>query len=233
MNYKNGVYKITNKLNAKVYIGCGDVSDRIYKHKYYLGKRQHSNSHLQNAWDKYGEENFEFDVLVYCKKKFAKQIEKELIQNYSSDVPEFGYNNTEGGELEKHTEQSKRKISNALRGRDITWGDKISKSKKGSSVSEKVIKKIKENRESFEGENNPFYGLSHSEEAKEKMSKAKQGENGVNTKISSDKVRRIEELLCNTSLTGEEIANSFDVSEACIADISRGETWSDISLEEQ
>lgn len=63
MNY-SGIYKIENKQNGKVYIGSSkDIHNRWKQHTRELNKNEHHSSHLQHAWLKYGEENFEFAII--------------------------------------------------------------------------------------------------------------------------------------------------------------------------
>lgn len=59
-----GIYAIVCIANNKIYVGSAkDISQRWYTHQSML-RRHRTHSHkLQNAWDKYGEENFEFLVL--------------------------------------------------------------------------------------------------------------------------------------------------------------------------
>ncbi len=60
----SGIYKITNTVNGKTYVGqSSDLAYRNRKHFASLRGGYHGNSHLQRAWDKYGEEAFRFDVL--------------------------------------------------------------------------------------------------------------------------------------------------------------------------
>ncbi len=59
-----GIYLIKCKPNDKNYIGQSlNIKHRINEHKSNLRKNRHSNCHLQNAFNKYGEEQFEFKVL--------------------------------------------------------------------------------------------------------------------------------------------------------------------------
>ncbi len=59
-----GIYKITNSIDNTNYIGKSkDIKTRIRKHKYRLTHGSHHNRHLQSAWDKYGAENFLFELL--------------------------------------------------------------------------------------------------------------------------------------------------------------------------
>lgn len=58
------IYKITNILNGKIYVGSAiDFVSRRYKHLHKLRKNKHENRKLQNAYNKYGEKNFNFDIL--------------------------------------------------------------------------------------------------------------------------------------------------------------------------
>lgn len=61
---KSGVYRITNLTNGKFYIGsCAEFKRRSTQHRSHLRGNKHSNKHLQNAWNKYGEESFLFEVV--------------------------------------------------------------------------------------------------------------------------------------------------------------------------
>ena len=71
-----GVYKITNIVNGKIYIGSSkDIKSRWSQHKTQLREGSHGNSYLQNAWNKYCEENFKFEIIEECDPDM--QFEKE------------------------------------------------------------------------------------------------------------------------------------------------------------
>ncbi len=73
----NIIYLIKNKLNNKIYIGSAvDGKRRFYHHRFYLNKNSHHNIKLQNAWNKYGEENFVFEIIERLKDK-NNLIERE------------------------------------------------------------------------------------------------------------------------------------------------------------
>ena len=59
-----GIYKIENKVNGKVYVGQSiDIERRWYSHKTQLNGNRHGNVHLQNAWNKNGNNSFEFVIV--------------------------------------------------------------------------------------------------------------------------------------------------------------------------
>ena len=72
MNNKNiGIYRITNLINSKFYIGSSsNLKKRLYEHQRELNLGIHTNKHLQSAWNKYGEENSSIiSEKVYTKNK--------------------------------------------------------------------------------------------------------------------------------------------------------------------
>ncbi len=60
-----GIYKIVNRVNGKYYVGSSNnIFHRVeYRHKRALRENTHWNSHLQWAWNKYGEVAFDFIVV--------------------------------------------------------------------------------------------------------------------------------------------------------------------------
>ena len=91
-----GIYKIENLLNGKVYIGQSvDITKRWSTHVAELNNNCHHNIHLQNAWNKYGEENFEFSIVEECDISQLNQREIYWISKFNSC--KNGYNLTSGG----------------------------------------------------------------------------------------------------------------------------------------
>ena len=87
-----GVYKITNTVNGKIYVGSSkDIKNRWYQHKKKLNEGKHGNTHLQNAWDLYGRDSFVFEIIEECLPE--SQFERE--QHYLNALNPFddnGYN---------------------------------------------------------------------------------------------------------------------------------------------
>lgn len=111
------IYRITNLINNKSYIG--------YSKNYKIRWKQHENSIntnggctvLKQAILKYGLENFKFELMIICFDEAMGSIEIEYIKKYNTQVPN-GYNISSGGTAtcgftgKKHTEETKLKLSN-------------------------------------------------------------------------------------------------------------------------
>ena len=115
-----GVYCIRNKINNKRYIGKADnIYDRWCSHIYHLNTNTHKNPHLQNAWNLYGKQSFDFYVVEPCySSNDAYEREKIWISFY--DSYKNGYNRDLGGSGSlgyKHTEETKKKMSELMQKR--------------------------------------------------------------------------------------------------------------------
>lgn len=63
---KQGIYKITCIVNGKIYIGKSiDIDNRMYEHKTSLKSNRHANKKLQADYNKYGIDNFIFEIERY------------------------------------------------------------------------------------------------------------------------------------------------------------------------
>lgn len=83
-NYKgvSGIYQIKNLSNNKCYIGSAkDLYIRFHNHLSRLLKGNHFNIKLQNAWNKYGEDNFHFDIISFCKVEELESLEQHFIDS--------------------------------------------------------------------------------------------------------------------------------------------------------
>lgn len=88
-----GVYSITNTRNNKRYIGSScDIYGRWASHERLLIKGKHHSSHLQHAWDKYGKENFIFEILEECSQKELLTCEQKWYDFFESGNRNNGYN---------------------------------------------------------------------------------------------------------------------------------------------
>lgn len=143
-----GIYKITNRINQKSYIGQSvDISRRWAEHR--ILTRDETLS-LKRAFKKYGIENFDFDVLELCSEE---KLDEREIYYISLCKPE--YNRTAGGKgcLEhRQTEETKKVLSEKSKSQ---WERKTEEEKrlfaknnlkgprKGHSVSEATREKLR------------------------------------------------------------------------------------------
>lgn len=145
--------------NGKVYIG---ITMRNPEHRWNNGKGYTLNKHFTNAILKYGWDNIKHEILYDdLTKEEACAKERELIALYRSNSKEHGYNKSVGGEnpaegavwsaetREKHmaiccqyrpTEETKRKISEAKRGRSNGLEGRVGK----LSMKSKLVLQISE-----------------------------------------------------------------------------------------
>jgi len=116
------IYKITNKITGKCYVGetvQPDPENRWKRHIQNM-KRDIGCPALTAAMKKHGVDNFKFEIIIICFDEDVMRYEKEYIQKYNSIVPN-GYNILPGGQIgesrlgTKHTEETKKKISEGLR----------------------------------------------------------------------------------------------------------------------
>lgn len=117
MPYKKitGIYKITNSVNGKLYIGSAiSIKSRFTCHKRLLQNNKHFNNHLQTSWNKYGEENFKFEILEIITSDLLQEKEEYYIKFFNSSNRFFGYNkriNCATNLGIKHSEETKKKLS--------------------------------------------------------------------------------------------------------------------------
>ena len=125
-----GIYKIINVKNNKYYIGSTQESFLI-RWKNHIGalrRNTHKNSHLQNAYNKYGEESFVFNILETCNKEECLNRE----QIYLDNIDKNSYNiNLSATALDKSEETiNKQIVSRKLFYKEcLEWYNKITDNK--------------------------------------------------------------------------------------------------------
>lgn len=134
------VYKITNKVNNKVYIGITSkgISARWKEHIY--SAEHDCPFKLHRAIRKYGKENFSVELIDFANswEELTKK-EQQYISEYNSLQDEFGYNMTEGGDGtfgKVVYEETKEKIRQKAIGREVTEATRIKLSEAGKIVTE-------------------------------------------------------------------------------------------------
>ena len=145
------VYQHKNKINNKIYIG---ITSRSPQERWgNQGCNYKSSPYFYNAIQKYGWDNFEHNILyTNLTKEEACRKEQELIAEFNTMNREFGYNSTSGGEIFVMNEETRQKISKALRGNKNGLGHpcseekkkKISEAQKGRKFTEEHRQKLSE-----------------------------------------------------------------------------------------
>lgn len=186
---KSGIYCITNIIDNKRYVGstAQTFHKRWWQHKNNLNKGNHNNPHLQNAWNKYGEESFSFEILEYCERENLIEREDWWIDLLGTIDRERGYNTKKASGIDM-SDETKERISIGGMGR-IPWNkgrvgvysnetlNKMSNAKIGALLSEEHKAKI---GAAFRGKKRPPF----SEEHKAKISASCKGRSAWNKGIT-------------------------------------------------
>jgi group I intron endonuclease len=138
-----GIYKIINTTNGKFYIGSSvKIEQRWVEHKSDLRLERHHSRHLQRAYDKYGADAFEFKIVEEVENPkrllIREQHYLDTLTPYQRDV---GYNSVKNAHNclgFKHTEESKKKMS---------------ESRKGTKRTEETKRKMSESAKKWRAEN--------------------------------------------------------------------------------
>ena len=152
-----GIYKIENSINGDMYIGQAvNLRTRKSVHLSTLRSNAHRNIHLQRAYNKYGNKNFIFKVILFCEKSELLYYEQKLVDKLH---PQYNIRKdcVESQLGVKHSAESVKRQADAIRGR---------------KHSDETRMKMSASRK---GEKHPMFGKLHSEETKSKMSDAHLG----------------------------------------------------------
>lgn len=179
------IYKTTNLVNGKIYIGQDTKNNN-----HYFG----SGNLIKKAIKKYGVVNFKKEILCFCEtqKELNEMEQKFILENNSTDKS-IGYNICFGGTNgtmlnRKHSEQTRQYMSEIRTGVVFTDEHKknLSESHKGKTISDKTKEKMSKSQklvkhkpmseETKEKIRNAKKGVKLSEETKRKMSESHRGE---------------------------------------------------------
>lgn len=88
-----GVYCIRNTAAGKVYVGSSNnLWLRALKHRSELRRGKHCNHYLQRAWDKWGEQSFQWETLSLNPVESLIQVEQSFIESLNAAARRNGYN---------------------------------------------------------------------------------------------------------------------------------------------
>jgi group I intron endonuclease len=156
------VYKITNKIDNKQWIGqtIRSLEERWAEHC----KKQSPCRYLKNAIQKYGRENFEIKILVRCNSIEEMNRREQYYIRLLNTLAPNGYNLDSGGKNKLVHPDTRRKLSESLKGNKHP--------NFGKAMSEEQKFKISEAQK---GKNHRMFGRHLSEETKVKISKSNKG----------------------------------------------------------
>lgn len=213
-----GIYCIECMTTNTKYIG--QTSENFYRrwifHKWHLKNNHHSNTYIQNAWNKYGEDSFKFYPLesfeLIEKKNVTLEKLNELEQYYIEKYDTFnnGFNLTTGGDsckMRPLSDEAKRKI-----------GEKNRINMLGKKHSEETKKKMSEAHK----------GYIKTEEHRKHLAEAHYGSKSYNARYSEDLVGKIRIDYMN-GLTVNELLEKYDVKKSVIYDFVNHRTWKHVN----
>ncbi len=226
------IYKTTNLINNKIYIGQSRKNNPNY---YGSGKL------IKGAIRKYGKDNFKKEILCECL-TLDELNEKEIywINYYNSTDLSIGYNIERGGASFDIVKHNRIYVFTNEHRQNISLGNK------NKPKSKKHCENISKNHSDVSGINNPMYGKEHSEKTKSIISnkqkgkkhsnetkvlwtKQRSGDNNSNAKLTKNEVIKIREMYINEGYSQNELAKLFNVNQPCIYKIVNYKTWKNIS----
>jgi group I intron endonuclease len=198
---QSGIYKITNKINKKYYIGSAcDLYKRYKEHNSALISNRHHNKQLTRFVNKYGIDNLEFDLLEECPIERLELREQYYISNnknlFNETVDVKACNRGK-----KLSEEHKQRISESIKVKGIKRSketkQKMSDAKIGNKInlgrvqSEETKKKISNNIERNQKISKALKGrivnwIKHSDETKQKIREKNKNNNNCKKIIQLD-----------------------------------------------
>jgi group I intron endonuclease len=152
-----GIYKITSP-SGKVYVGQSiDIERRIKK---YNSLNCGNQTKLINSFNKYGVDTHVFDTIVECNEQSLNQLERKWQEHYKAVENGLNCRYTETTDKSgRLSEETKKRIGQSHKGRIHTDASKSNM---------RVPKSDSSNMGRYDksGNNNPFYGKTHTEETK-------------------------------------------------------------------
>lgn len=230
--YKNssGIYKIQQISSGLAYIGQTKMKfiKRYWHHTWKLKNNTHDNKHLQNSWNKYGDDDFVFEVIhVLDKNECMNELEIQYIKQFNSFVN--GFNMTTGGEGKKNCPASehakkitgeKNRIHNLGKKASDETKAKMSKAQKGRKLSEVNKNKLRASR----------LGVKWSDEHKQNLSKSHSGDKNAGAVINESIAYEIKRCLID-GLSVKDIIKNLGVSRDIIRSIQNSRAWTCVKIE--
>lgn len=227
--YKNlcGIYQIRNLSNGMIYVGQtrGRFQKRFWLHQWKLRNNTHDNIFLQDDWNKYGEENFVFEVVEAIADE-GQINQREMV--YIDDCRQAGccYNIADGGDGKRGvpmSERAKRMVGEKNRTHNLgkhaseSTKAKMSASRKGKKRDPAVMEALRQTR----------IGCHHSDDARQKMSEARiraYKEGRIKSALDEEKAASIKRMLM-AGKTKSEISKLLGVAYHNVKAVENCKVW--------
>ena len=222
MSSKKGkIYKITNKENGLIYVGCtiNSLKKRFGEHLTRCFTSEYK-SKLYNSMKKYGQDNFTIELIEECDLSVIYETEKKYIESY--DSYNNGLNSTFGGEGclgYTHSTEIKFKISKSL---------KNGNSHKGKTYEELYGDRAEEQKEKRKLSVKKSWGLISDDEKEKRVNKAKETKQ-KNSKYGVELVKKIKQKI-KEGLKVKQLKQLYpQVRENFFYELKNGRSWSNIN----
>ena len=142
---RSGIYKIQSKSKPeRIYIGsAANLHRRKLRHFNYLRKNKHHSRLMQRHFNKYGEDDLVFSVLLLCEKEDLIKSEQFYIDSYKTYFNTFMEAGTMNRLGIKHSEETKRKIALNTKSNTPEARLRMSLQRKGKKLSEEHKQKLR------------------------------------------------------------------------------------------
>lgn len=214
LTMKLSLYIITFPNNKK-YVGITtNFSARKNKHKNRAKKSKYNHLKIYRAINKYGFDNLQWSVdNNYSTWDELNKSEINIISKLKTNLIEFGYNSTAGGEGHLGFSPSKE------------TRDKISKANKGKIISDSQKQFLSLTRM---GKNNPMYGRPTSKKQKEAASKASKGEKNINSKLTNKQATEIRNKYKSGDYLIIELAKEYNLNKNTVSKLLKNKSYVDL-----
>lgn len=226
---QHGIYFIKNIENGMSYVGQTKENylRRFWHHQWSLRNNKHCNAYLQNAWNKYGEDAFEF-IAVHPVTDDSEIDSLEI--SYIESVRQHGlsYNISDGGYCGgSHPMTERAKMLVGAKNREHMLGRKASEeTKQKMRNSSKHTKPSKEHRKAISEYMKSRVVL---DSTKEKLSKMWSGEKSPKAVINNSDAARIKQRLMEGALM-RDIADEIGVRIGVVSAIASGRTFKNVDV---
>lgn len=205
------VYRITNVINNKVYIGqTNNYKRRINSHKKLLSKNKSTNPYLQQDFNMYGLQSFKFEILEECCTRCLALKRETYWMNYYGGVDSNNIYNVKGNDKDnriyakskiyglkptsfqghKHSKESRLKISQSLKNSYKNGNHKLAGAVSGDNF----------------GKNNSFYGKHHTQQTRQYLSNVRTGKR----KYSLNFIEQLKQKI-NSGFTLEHLSKEYNI----------------------